>query len=329
MGNFFDAIKDDLDALDEGDVFRRSGPTFGVDYDSDSGTVLAVQNAVNAAGYSPPLTTDGIFGPNTAGGVSWLQGQKGITVTGVIDAATLGALGIPVPAASKVPASTATQKVLPDKSTPLTAAQAAAAFNAAYKKVTGSYPTPAILGLLLAQSALETGNWGAGIHNYNFGNAKATASFPTVQYFTCTEMVNGELKSFSPPDPTCRFQAFANATDGAAAYIQLLKGRPNWWAGLQSGTTAGFVQGLTTAPAYFTASPSAYQAGLDARLNEYAELAGQIAGTAAAVVGTGARWALLGSLGIWLVGGVATVAGVFGYRAIQNAKARLAPRRSA
>ena len=316
MGNFFDAIKDDLDALDVDGVFGRA--SFGVDYDSDSGSVLAVQNAVNAAGYSPALTTDGVYGPHTGAGVSWLQGQKGIPVTGVIDAATLNALGLPVPAAAVVPASTATQKVLPNKSTPLTAAQAAAAFNAAYKKITGVYPTPAILGLLLAQSALETGNWGAGIHNYNFGNAKATASFPTVQYFTCTEMVGGVLKSFSPPDPTCRFQAFENATDGAAAYIQLLKGRSNWWNGLQTGTSAGFVQGLTTAPAYFTASPTAYQAGLDARLSQYGQLAEQIAGTAAAAVPK----FIFASIAVWIVGGLATVAGVAGYKAIQARRGR-------
>ena len=105
MGNFFDAIKDDLDALDVDGVFSRA--SFGVDYDSDSGSVLAVQNAVNAAGYSPALTTDGVYGPHTGAGVSWLQGQKGIPVTGVIDAATLNALGLPVPAAAVVPASTA------------------------------------------------------------------------------------------------------------------------------------------------------------------------------------------------------------------------------
>jgi peptidoglycan hydrolase-like protein with peptidoglycan-binding domain len=312
MGDFYDSIRDEIDQLDEN--FVPGAASFGVDYDGDSSTVKQVQTAINAAGYTPALTVDGVYGPNTAAGVAWLQAQKGLGSSQLIDDSLLKALGIAIPVAAAVVASTGSQQVLPNKSTPLTASQAADAFNAAYKEVTGEFPSVAVLGLLLAQSAVETGNWGPGIHNYNFGNAKATASFPTVQYFRCSEVVNGVLTYFDPPSPVCRFQAFKTAKDGAVAYIKLLKGRSNWWNGLHTGTTSGFVAGLTSPPAYFTASPSAYEAGLNARLVSLGAVAAQYAGKATKL---GVK-AIFASIALWLVGGVVTIAGVTGYRALKQ-----------
>ena len=114
MGNFFDSIADDLDKLDETELagappahlpafgFGAAASSFGAEY-SDAATVKAVQSAVNAAGFTPALTTDGLMGPNTTAGIKWVQGQKGTATSGVIDDALLKALGIKAPAAPTAP----------------------------------------------------------------------------------------------------------------------------------------------------------------------------------------------------------------------------------
>jgi Putative peptidoglycan binding domain len=114
MGTFFDSIEDELLKLDESELagappahapafgFGASGPSFGAEY-SDATTVKAVQAAVNAAGYTPALNTDGLMGPKTIAGIKWIQAQKGIATSGVIDSATLKALSIKAPPAPTAP----------------------------------------------------------------------------------------------------------------------------------------------------------------------------------------------------------------------------------
>jgi hypothetical protein len=175
---------------------------------------------------------------------------------------------------------------LPNTLTPLTADQAAAALATAYKRVTGRAPTQRILALLVGQTALETGDWKS-LHNYNFGNAKASASDPYYTGFRCWELVNGQQTWYEADDPMCRFAAHLTAADGAEHYIRVLAHRPNWWAGLQTGTVDGYVAGLTTSPAYFTANAQQYADGLTVRMNKFAAQAVKYAGEhKAAVVGT-------------------------------------------
>ncbi len=176
-----------------------------------------------------------------------------------------------------------------DKKTPLTADEAARAIALGYKKVVGHKPSAAILGLLLGQWALETGN-GASVHNFNFGNKKATASDPYYQYFRCSEVENGVEVFYDPPHPTCKFAAYPNAEAGATAFVESLKRRPHWWAGLQSGNVSKFVQGLATAPAYFTASPTLYESILSNRAANYSALAKQY--------GASVFWQVITGLGV-------------------------------
>ena len=67
--------------------------------------------------------------------------------------------------------------IVKDMLTPLSRDDASRAFLTAYQQLTGKLPTPAVLALLLAQSAFETGHWKS-LHNFNFGNAKARPRLP-------------------------------------------------------------------------------------------------------------------------------------------------------
>lgn len=164
-------------------------------------------------------------------------------------------------------------ETLADKLTPLTADQAAKALSEGYKLVTGSYPSALILGLMLGQWALETGN-GKSIHNFNYGNGKGTSNSQYVQYFRCSEIVNGQEIFYDPPAIECRFAAYKTAEDGAVAFVRLLKSRENWWKGLHSGSADGFVDGLAKTPyAYFTANVSLYRNVLKERAAKYADVA--------------------------------------------------------
>jgi peptidoglycan hydrolase-like protein with peptidoglycan-binding domain len=269
-------------------------PSFGV----DASTTRAVQAALNAQGIQPPLAVDGQWGPNTEAAVRTFQTAHGLVVDGVPGPQTLGALGVPVPP----PTASTGQTVLPNKSTPMGPEDVYKALASGYKKVTGNAPTLEVLNLIAAQSAFETGGWGAGIHNYNFGNAKATAHDPYVQIFNADEVVNGK-RVFSD----MKFAAFLNPTDAGVHQINLLKSRQNWWDGLHSGSAEGFVKGLSSAPAYFTANPDQYRAGLERYATKYLDLAAKYA--------SAANVAMLGGVAVYIGLGLATAVGISLYKA--------------
>jgi hypothetical protein len=164
--------------------------------------------------------------------------------------------------------------------TVVTADEAAAAISEGYRRLEGKRPTAAILALLLAQWALETGN-GKYVHNFNFGNVKRYGSTPYYQYFRCNEIIDGVTKWFDPPAPECAFAAYKNAADGAEAFVKTLRNRAHWWKGLQSGNIGTFNTALSTAPKYYTASPSLYLTGLQNRVDAYTAPAKKYGATAA------------------------------------------------
>jgi len=163
-----------------------------------------------------------------------------------------------------------------DKMTPLTSEQAAKALSDGYLLVTKKRPSKAILALLIAQTASETGNWKS-IHHYNFGNVRGVAPDGMWTSFRAGEIDASGNQYFLEEDlsPTSqnRFKAFKNAADGAANYIKSLRDRPNWWNGLQTGTVPGFIKGLTTYPKYFTANPVTYENLMANRVANYQALA--------------------------------------------------------
>jgi hypothetical protein len=162
--------------------------------------------------------------------------------------------------------------IVPNRLTPLDASEAGRVLFAAYAALTGKQPTDTVGALLLAQSALETGNWQK-IHNYNFGNIKARAEYPQVVQFRCSEVLNGVEQFFDPPDPHCNFRAYSNATDGAVDYMKVLHSQPHWWQGLHTGDPSAYVDALATPPKYFTANPATYKRTLTALFNQFRPLA--------------------------------------------------------
>jgi len=162
--------------------------------------------------------------------------------------------------------------IVTNKLTPLSPSEAAAALAAAYQQLVGAPPSQPVLALLIAQSALETGNWKK-IHNYNFGNQKAGAGYPLIVQFRCSEMVEGVETFFDPPAPECNFRAYESAAAGALDYLRVLHARPHWWQGLQTEDPGAFVDALATAPRYFTANPALYKSALTSLFVQYSPLA--------------------------------------------------------
>lgn len=186
-------------------------------------------------------------------------------------------------------------ETLPVQNTPLTPSEAASALASAYLRVTGRAVSAPVLRLLLAQTALETGNWTRQINNFNFGNVKASGTYagPYVQMYA------------EGSGPLERFRAYKSAADGAADYIEALQFRTNWWTGLHTGTVDGFVAGLTMQPgAYFTANADRYKSTLAALVTKYGPLADAYAAEHAAAgpgVGAGGLVLMAATIGAWFL----------------------------
>ena len=149
--------------------------------------------------------------------------------------------------------------IVKDMLTPLSRDDASRAFLTAYQQLTGKPPTAAVLALLLAQSAFETGHWKS-LHHFNFGNAKAHPNYPLITQFRCSEVDQNGLETFyDPPHPQCNFRAYENAAAGAVDYLKVLQNRPHWWQGLHTGDPGAFVDALATPPKYFTGNPAVYK----------------------------------------------------------------------
>lgn len=173
--------------------------------------------------------------------------------------------------------------------TPLTFPQIARALAEAWKRLEGSDPDIDALALLLAQSALETGNWKKS-YCFNLGNAKAGDSWTGDHCFyfadeivsasqaarayaqrarrtdgsaahdvQCKPLRGGQIQVTLWPDhPWCRFRAFRSLEDGANDYVGLLKKRfSSAWPALERGDADSFI-GLLKQAGYFTASVDVY-----------------------------------------------------------------------
>jgi peptidoglycan hydrolase-like protein with peptidoglycan-binding domain len=232
------------------------------------GNISTVQAALNALGANPQLVVDGVYGDHTRDAIIAFQTMHGIKADGLVSATLLQALGLPTN--SVPPTVVATE--LPDKPTPMSGEDVTKALSSGYQQVTKQVPSPSVLNLMVAHAAYETGNFGKGIHNFNFGNKKYSSGDPHYQFFRCNEVIDGVNQFFDPPDPRCKFAAYANPSQAGEEYVRLLQGRPVWWNGLHSGDPTTFVTALKTA-GYFTGDLNDYIGGVKRYFNEYIALA--------------------------------------------------------
>lgn len=183
---------------------------------------------------------------------------------------------------------------VPDVKTALTLDEAIRAFAGGWKIVLGSEPKPRAVAILVAQSALETGNWHS-MHCYNFGNVRPSKDASADDLFCeyqCDEWLGlaeaqrivraaGQRTDgkpgkdaviastkgdrarvvFYPSAAGSRFRAFRTAAEGAAQQVEFLSTRDRYraaWHWCYSELPGLFVNALATA-GYFTGDPHAYR----------------------------------------------------------------------
>lgn len=161
--------------------------------------------------------------------------------------------------------------------TPVTPAQVAQGLVKAYRNLTGKKPSVTTLGLLLGKLDHETGNF-TSFFNNNPGNMRGVSPAGNWTSFTQREVQDGQNVMLKAGDPNNKSRAYNSLAEGLTDYLAQLKAKPHWWAGLQTGTPEGFVQGLTTVPKYFTDSPTVYLTSLKQRIARQLPLAKQYGG---------------------------------------------------
>lgn len=162
-------------------------------------------------------------------------------------------------------------ELLPAVLTPMAPRDVLRAFRNAYQDTRRLTPSNAVLALLVAQSALETGRWRS-IYCHNFGNVKAGPDYEGYYcQFRCNEVIGGKLQWFDPPHPQTNFRAFLSADAGAADHLQFLSGRKRYaesWRALLTGDPVAYVAELRRA-GYFTADEAPYRRAVVSLFGEY------------------------------------------------------------
>ncbi len=145
--------------------------------------------------------------------------------------------------------------------TRLTPDEARQVLGAALRHELGRSPTSAELGMLLAQSALETAHWQS-MFNWNFGNSVVGSS--GAHWFTLRNDAD------RPLEQRHHYRVFPDAFTGAAYYVHLLHARfPEAYDLLGSGDSLAFAQALKK-HGYYEAPVSTYAAGLAQTYRAYA-----------------------------------------------------------
>jgi hypothetical protein len=161
--------------------------------------------------------------------------------------------------------------------TPVPLARAVEVFSTAFLAVERGPLRRGQLCLMLAQSALETGQWKL-MRNFNVGHLKASTRYPGKHaYYACDEVYPSGLRKFEPPAPQCRFRAYPSLLAGVTEYVKFLaidtngNGRNKYakaWAALMAEQPEVFANELAAA-GYFTANLETYRHGLVALFNQF------------------------------------------------------------
>jgi hypothetical protein len=151
-----------------------------------------------------------------------------------------------------------------------------AALARAYLRAMGKPASPALLDVLSAQAALETGR-GASMYNWNFGGIKgASPQGMTATYMTREVTASGDVHVRQG------FRAYATIDDGASDYIHVMRGRFGHAMEIaERGDVDGFAHALKQS-GYYTASEAEYASALRGILGKPAASAPQNAHAAIA-----------------------------------------------
>jgi hypothetical protein len=126
----------------------------------------------------------------------------------------------------------------------------------------GTGPSLEMACVLASQWAIETDD-GRSMIQWNIGNFKYDGSGDYCMFST-NEWIGGVETTIHPPDPGCRFMAFASIEIGVRYWLRDLYTR--WslaWNAAVSGDPEGFAQGLhDRKPPYYTAPVAQYAAGM-------------------------------------------------------------------
>lgn len=143
--------------------------------------------------------------------------------------------------------------------------QAIEVFKIGYTKFMNDIPSKKTLAILVAQSALETGWWKAGLHCWNFGNTRCNPDkLSEDEYFTmfkCGEIIKGKEVFFIPPDPRSVFQAFESDEAGVRHHLRFLSTKNNYrnaWVQAVKQSPDQYIIELKKA-GYFTAGLERYK----------------------------------------------------------------------
>lgn len=156
------------------------------------------------------------------------------------------------------------ERCLPLQRTTFATVDFARALIRAWKRMMGTYPTKASVGVLWAHYALETGV-GVACWNNNIGNVKHVKGdgHDYVMLPGTWEIINGKRVTFSPPHPATWFRAFATLDDAMVEHLTFLRGKRYGpaWIFVEAGDPEGFARKLKER-GYYTASADDYARGM-------------------------------------------------------------------
>jgi hypothetical protein len=148
--------------------------------------------------------------------------------------------------------------------TPMSMGRIQTALANAYRRDHGETMPPAMLRVLTAHVAHETGR-GDKMFNFNFGGIKGAGPSGLSARYTTTEVLGGETKKIVDG-----FRAYRGVEEGARDYLQLLGQRfPQALKQAEGGDVAAFAGALKRS-GYFTADLAGYTAALQAHVHSAA-----------------------------------------------------------
>lgn len=165
----------------------------------------------------------------------------------------------------------------------------------------GVRPTALQLAILVAQSALETGNWGK-MHNWNFGNMRPGSQWKgriTTQD-GADEVVAGRRVTFAPGDwKNNPFRAYGSPEEGSQDFVRFVMARTKAWTGVLNGDPVEYSLGLK-AHGYYTADEFSYTAGVRRLVKQYLPVCVDIAEELGHEIGNAERQRIAGLVALTL-----------------------------